>query len=55
MITTENNSITIKPSSSGAMTGALVGIRIGSVIPMIGPTVCGITGSLIGFIYGPAD
>ncbi len=44
-----------EPSTSGAVTGALAGVRAGSVIPGVGSVVCGVAGGLLGLVFGPAD
>ena len=43
MITKNGKTFTFKPSKKGAVTGALAGIRAGSVIPYVGSTAGGLS------------
>jgi hypothetical protein len=47
MITKNGKTYTFKPSKKGAVTGALAGMRAGSVIPHVGSTAGGITWSYL--------
>lgn len=55
MIKQQKNTFTILPSTTGAMSGVLAGIRAGSAIPYVGPTIGGLTFGILGLIFGPAD